>query len=350
MTLKIAGGCGEHGRNCFYADAGGISFLVDCGIMAGSDDNFPRLSREEVQGLSYVFLTHSHLDHTGAVPWLYKNAFGGWIIASSCTLEQLPFQVRKAVPIEPWCKNNTADFGGISFEYGRAGHCEGSIWYHLCTADGSALFSGDYSEHSAVYSCDKIRDRSADIAVLDCAYGSDVRDFGECCDEIIDTISLLKNRYDTLIFPVPKYGRGIELLKLFRERLHEYICCGDKHFTEQLRGVFERRYWYKETAFSVFPYEADRHCDILFLSDPQLRSDKARETAERIIQNGGCGVMTGTAERGSFSEKLIQLGIMRLLRYPVHQNIKECEELAEKNDFRKVIPYHSAEFSFTQNI
>ena len=34
MILKIAGGCGEHGRNCFYVEAKNVTFLVDCGVMA----------------------------------------------------------------------------------------------------------------------------------------------------------------------------------------------------------------------------------------------------------------------------------------------------------------------------
>ena len=41
MELKIAGGVGEHGRNCFYVDAGEDTFLVDCGKMGGSDNPFP---------------------------------------------------------------------------------------------------------------------------------------------------------------------------------------------------------------------------------------------------------------------------------------------------------------------
>ena len=31
MELLIAGGVGEHGRNCFYVQAKTLCFLVDCG-------------------------------------------------------------------------------------------------------------------------------------------------------------------------------------------------------------------------------------------------------------------------------------------------------------------------------
>lgn len=347
MNLKIAGGCDEHGRNCFLVDTGKICFLVDCGIMAGSDEPYPHLTSEEMRRVKYVFLTHSHADHTGALPWLYENGFCGQIIASECTLEQLPFTVQKSISLESLYNENTGKVGSIELEYGRAGHCVGSVWYHFRTAGSSILFSGDYSEHSAIYCCDNIRNRSADIAVIDCAYGNDERNFSQCCDEMLSEIRELKKQYNTLFFPIPKYGRGIELLELLRENFPEFICCGDKHFSEQLNTVPKHRYWYKGTVNNILPYKADRHCDILFLSDVQLRSEQSQEISEKIIRNGGCGVMTGTAEKGSFSEMLIKQRSMKFLRYPVHQNFKEYKELAKKNDFRQIIPYHTADFSYT---
>lgn len=185
--------------------------------MAGSDDPFPRLTTKVIRRVKNVFLTHSHADHTGALPRLYENGFSGWTVASACTLEQLPFPVRNAVPLESLCLRNHGEIGEIKLEYGRAGHCAGSVWYHFHVADRSALFSGDYTENSPVYCCDNIRGRSAEFAVLDCAYGGDERNFSQCCDEIISTVRQLKKQRDTLFFPVPKYGRVIELLKLLRE-------------------------------------------------------------------------------------------------------------------------------------
>ena len=66
MELFIAGGCGEHGRNCFYVEQNSAAFLVDCGLLAGAEDDLPRLTAEQIQKLRAVFLTHSHADHTGA--------------------------------------------------------------------------------------------------------------------------------------------------------------------------------------------------------------------------------------------------------------------------------------------
>ena len=343
MKLKIAGGCGEHGRNCFFVDTDTGSFLVDCGIMQGSDKPFPRLTSDEIRRLSYVFLTHSHADHTGAIPWLYENGFYGKVIASAATLRQLSFPLSNAVSLEEISSEKRGKIGGIELKYGRAGHCVGSVWYHFFIGEKSVFFSGDYTENSLVYHCDNIRGRTADIAVLDCAYGKDTRGFDEYCGELLSKVSELKVKYKTLVFPVPKYGRGLDLLKLFGERLPGLICGGDPHFIQQLEKTPKERFYYKNLDFTAISSEQE-HCDILFLSDPQLRSETSRNIVEKILSQGGFAVMTGTVEQGSFSERFIRAGKMELLRYPVHQNYNEYMALAEKNNFRCTIPYHSKEF------
>ena len=68
MELFIAGGCGEHGRNCFYVEQNGEAFLVDCGLLAGAEDNLPRLNAAQIQKMRAVLLTPSHTHHTGAPP------------------------------------------------------------------------------------------------------------------------------------------------------------------------------------------------------------------------------------------------------------------------------------------
>ena len=55
MRVTFAGGVGEHGRNCFLVEGETLSFLVDCGRMAGAQDPYPALTAAQARGLDCVF-------------------------------------------------------------------------------------------------------------------------------------------------------------------------------------------------------------------------------------------------------------------------------------------------------
>ncbi len=352
MELFIAGGVGEHGRNCFLAQGETIRFLVDCGVMADTpDDTYPRLTQEQIRHLNAVFLTHSHADHTGALPWLYENGFQGMVIAAAETLRQLPFSVQREHTLEKLCPNGAGQLQNLSVQWGRGGHCVGSVWYRLAENGKSVFFSGDYTEDTQVYTCDPIRDQHADLAVLDCAYGLDETLYAVSCDRLIQETERLLSTHKLLLFPVPKYGRGLEILKLFSDRLPHVPYFTDALFLQNLSEQDAGGFWYRKVKINARAVLYSGQAQgVVFVSDPQLRSEAAKGTAERVLSLGGMSVMTGTLEKGSYSESLFHRGRMVLLRYPVHLNHVQFEHLIEKNDFQRTVPYHSAEFSAKREI
>jgi glyoxylase-like metal-dependent hydrolase (beta-lactamase superfamily II) len=347
MKLHLAGGCGEHGRNCFLVEGNYTSFLVDCGVMAGeAGGGFPHLTPSQISSLRCVFLTHSHADHTGALPWLRGQGYTGPVIASQETLEQLPFHVEAGLPLEELCPDGSGRHQHIRIRWGRSGHCIGSVWYHLTLEHKSLLFSGDYTEDTLLHTVDPIRGQSADLAVLDCAYGHDDRAYEEVCGQLLRRVRELLDQRSTLLLPVPRYGRGLELLSLFaREQLPAHFY-GDAHFLTQVQRAQADPFWYR--AGTPLPSVASAEASaltggVVFVSDPQLRTEAAQRLAERVLDCGGIAVMTGTVERGSFSEQLLQAGQMEQLRYPVHLNFRQYQALFQKNQFDVAIPYHTAE-------
>ena len=352
MKLIIAGGVGEHGRNCFLVQGETLHFLVDCGKMADTpEDPYPRLTREQIGRLGVVFLTHSHADHTGALPWLYENGFQGTVITTEETLRQLPFSVQNSLALEELCPNGMGHVQNLSLQWGRSGHCAGSVWYHFAENCKSILFSGDYTEDTQVYACDPIRNRQADLAVLDCAYGMDETAYEAACHRLVQKTEELLSEHKLLLFPVPKYGRGLEILKLFSDCLTGISYSADALFLQNLAEQGTGGFWYRPVKINapVRLYDGQTQ-GVVFVSDPQLRSEAAQRTAEQVLSLGGRAVMTGTLEKGSYSENLFRQGKMTLLRYPVHLNHAQFEQLKGKNDFQQAIPYHSEEFSAEREI
>lgn len=342
MRIKIAGGCSEHGRNCFYIETSTFAFLVDCGLMAAEEGGgYPRLTETEIKNVKYIFLTHSHVDHTGALPWMVANGFEGQIIATVETIGQLPFEVENTLTLEQFQKEEHP----IKVQYGRSGHCVGSVWYHFGCEGKTLFFSGDYVEKNFVHEIDLIRGKRADIAVVDCAYGSDRTPFQCYCTKLIQFIRKTKTSYQTLLLPVPKYGRGLELYWLLKKRFPRWTFSADKHFLKQFIEVQGSK-WIREDVKltgDVFLYSEDQHTDVVFVSDPQLRSADARTIAEQVLENGHA-IMTGTVEAGTMSEKLLKEGKMTMLRFPVHLNYPQFRKVAMENSFKQIIIYHSKEF------
>lgn len=346
MRLFIAGGVGEHGRNCFLVQCESLRFMVDCGKMANTpEDPYPRLTPEQISGVDAVFLTHSHADHTGALTWLYENGFSGTVIATKETLNQLPQAVAGSRALDSLCSNGAGFIEHISVQWGRSGHCPGSVWYRFCENEKAILFSGDYTEHAQLYACDPIRGISADLAVVDCAYGPDDTPHAAACDRLVAETERMLRTHSLLLFPVPKYGRGLEILKLFSGRLKNVCYYADELFLASLAGQRAGGFWYRPAQINagVEPYGGQKR-GIVFVSDPQLRSSVARSVAETVLSLGGMSVMTGAVEKHSYSERLLKQGGMRFLRYPVHLNLAQLEGLKGENSFKRTIPYHSEAF------
>ena len=340
MRVKFAGGVGEHGRSCFLVEGEALSFLVDCGLMAEDERPWPHLTPQEIQNLSYIFLTHSHADHSGAIPWLEEQGFAGTVVASAETLEQLKTR--------PQRRSSLAEFvppAGLAVRWGRSGHCAGSLWYQFRLEGRSLLFSGDYTEHSWAYATDPIRGVAADLAVLDSAYGPEPRSAGEMVRDLLTGAEELLAHQGSLLLPVPKYGRGLELALLLHRAWPDLPLYGDGHFLEQLAWAARDCRWTREalreglSGLSPLPL-GDRPpaVGLCFVSDPQLRAPELEALARRFA---GAVLLTGTVEGGTGSARLQKEGLAAFCRLPVHCTDREREALEGVNSFDRVVPYHT---------
>lgn len=349
MRVTFAGGVGEHGRNCFLVEGETLSFLVDCGRMAGAQDPYPALTAAQARGLDFVFLTHSHADHTGALAWLAGLGCSATVVATSATLSQVG-----RLPFPTVCLENNPPPAGLELAWGRAGHCAGSVWYAFGLEGERLFFSGDYTEHSPVYAVDPVRGQAARLAVLDSAYGPDPRSDGAMRQDFLDAVSPWASAGQPVLFPVPRYGRGQEMLCLLSGRWPEIPVYGDTHFQKQVAALSRDHRWVRPQArdflqkLEVHPLEERLpRTGFCFLSGPQLRSAKAAALAGAFAGAGGV-ILTGAVERNSCAERLMAEHKAEFCRIPVHCTDAARRALQNENHFARVVPYHTAAWPCAQ--
>lgn len=210
---------------------------------------------------------------------------------------QLPFHLEAGLSLEELCPGREGSYDGVHIRWGRSGYCVGSVWYRFSIEQKSILFSGDYTEDTQIYVTEPIRGQTADIAVLDCAYGSDQTSYDDACAYMMEQVKKLLAQYGPLVFPVPKYGRGLELLQLFRQSGLEGPFFGDSHFLREVEKTEEYHGWMKPASENlqdiVAPYSGTEKQGILFFSDLQLRNPAVREAVRTVLSLDGHAVMTG---------------------------------------------------------
>ena len=97
MRITFYGGAKTVTGANYLLDTGEIKILVDCGLNQGSryseEMNYEKFAYNPAE-IDFVFLTHSHTDHVGRLPKLFKEGFRGRVIASKPTIDL----AKKALP------------------------------------------------------------------------------------------------------------------------------------------------------------------------------------------------------------------------------------------------------------
>ena len=88
VRLTFLGGGREVGRSALLLQTPESRILLDCGINVASDDNaYPYLEAPEfkIDELDAIIISHSHVDHSGFVPYLFKFGYRGPVYCTAPT-------------------------------------------------------------------------------------------------------------------------------------------------------------------------------------------------------------------------------------------------------------------------
>jgi len=175
VRVTYLGGARQVGRSCLLLQTPESRVLLDCGIDPSmpmdSSDAYPYLECPEfkVDDLDAVIITHSHLDHSGLLPYLFKFGYRGPVYCTAPTRDVMSLLQLDMVKI---MKNEGKDpiytseevremvKHTITLEYEEvtdvtpdirvtlynAGHILGSAMVHLHIGNGlhNLVYAGDF--------------------------------------------------------------------------------------------------------------------------------------------------------------------------------------------------------------
>jgi metallo-beta-lactamase family protein len=103
MLIRFCGAASEVTGSCHYLEAGGLRFIMDCGLFQGGGDQFERNTAPfpfDPKSLDLMLLSHAHIDHIGRLPLLVRRGFEKRILATTPTVDLCQILLRDSAHIQ----------------------------------------------------------------------------------------------------------------------------------------------------------------------------------------------------------------------------------------------------------
>ncbi|WP_079913721.1 MBL fold metallo-hydrolase [Paenibacillus sp. 32352] len=423
MQVTVWGGAGEHGRSCYLVEHRQTRVLLDCGVKKEGAGEYPLLEERTVSELDAVFLSHAHEDHSMALPLLYKLGYEGIVWTTRATSRQLPsyfdawrryvagkgselpYEERHIREIRYGFLEESAPAGKwlvlsdrLSVCWGRSGHLPGSLWLLLDLEGSQVFFSGDYTSESALLAAEMPRlpdltvrangernrrsgqqagdgtpmQSAVDLSIVEAAYGIEEDSQKRKLDQLKEVIGSALGREETVLLPVPTYGRGQELLLWTLDTFPQTRIVVERELMDGLRQMLEWPEWLQEDGAErivrclsderllVVELETERAQaltdsvgvgTIVFANDGMMQSAKCRWYYEELRARGSYRiVLTGHLARGSLGQRLLsgeEPGAdgsrIHFVRYKVHQGMPDVKAMLDAVPAKRTVLVHAGQ-------
>jgi len=246
IRITALGGFQEVGRSAILLQTRESQVLLDCGINPGSLDPleaFPRLDAPQfdLDSLDAVIISHSHLDHCGFLPFLFKYGYDGPIYCSAptsnlMTLLQLDYLdvTNKQGLMAPYDQKDVREtvLHTMPLRYGsvtdiapdvrltlhNAGHILGSSLVHLHIGEGihNIVYTSDYKFAPTMLLEPAVTEfPRVETIITESTYGA-VQDVMpsriEAEEKLVSIMNNTLDRDGKVIIPVPAVGRAQEIM------------------------------------------------------------------------------------------------------------------------------------------
>lgn len=229
IQIRFLGGTREIGRSAIAVKTKKTQVLLDYGVMLNHTPGFPmHIPPKDVNA---IILTHSHLDHSGAIPLFYINDerplytnrltsdLSELLISDFIHISRyyLPFEYLELKTVMKNSKH--VDFqvekeiGDIRFQLFNAGHIPGSAQI-LIEAEGKRLlYTGDFNtEDTMLLKGAKMEHKDLDAVIIESTYADeDHPERKEIEKQFISEITDIVEGGGTALIPAFGVGRSQEI-------------------------------------------------------------------------------------------------------------------------------------------
>ena len=295
MKVKFLGGAQEVGRLAILVETDSGKALFDYGMTATDPPSLP----QEAPRIDALFLTHSHLDHCGMVPWVCDKYDDVPVYCTPLTQEISTLLMNDCIKIAkaegyPEAYDSGAvkrtmrsyrdiDFNDVTQAIGlevashSAGHIPGATMYEL-NGSRNTLITGDMHtiNQRLVWAAEPVK---CDDLIIESTYaGREHPDRTDVEEQFLDKLAEVIGRGGTAIVPSFAVARMQELLLILRDTDYEYWMDG---MGKTVNQIYFEHPEYLRSPKKLFNAERRGHV----VKNPKMR-DKALE-GDIIITTSG---------------------------------------------------------------
>ena len=259
MKLKFMGAAKEvTGSKHLITTKKGLKILLDCGMYQGKGLETDAMNRDlgfNPAEIDYLILSHAHIDHSGLIPYIYKEGFRGTVLCTPATRDLCAIMLADAgriqmadvhtfnkkrkeqgePPVEPIYTEQDAQEcmscfisvpyhkpfnieGEVTVQFFDAGHILGSSCVYLEIKDGRRTiklgFTGDIGRYNKRILKDPEPFPQVDYLIMESTYGDRLHTTIENAEKellmaVLDTCTKKKGK---LIIPSFAVGRAQEII------------------------------------------------------------------------------------------------------------------------------------------
>jgi len=352
MKVEFLGGVRTVTGSATLFEKGALKWLVDCGMFQGGKEiekNNDHTGPYHPRDLSYILLTHAHIDHSGLIPKLVRDGFRGKVVCTKATLDLCEVLLKDSGHIQEmeaeWQNRKRRRSGkegtsplytvkdaerslryffpvpyneiisldnGLKVRFQDAGHILGSAIIELWIGEGGVekklVFSGDLGNSGQPIVRDPAWVREADLLWLESTYGNRLHKSREATvEELLKVVQEAITHQAKVIIPAFAVERTQDIIYTLSHFLREDLIPSIPIYIDSPLAISATEIFKKNS--DCFDQETE---EVLLRGEnpldlPNVIYTKTTEESKAINESEGAGIIisaSGMCDSGRIKHHL----------------------------------------------